>query len=212
MDKPLTLTAVLVIISFALSAFLYPQLPAQLATHWNAVGDVDGHMPKVVGLFLLPVIVASVIPLLVLLPQIDPMKANVDLFRVDYHRFIAAFTLFILYMHSLTLIYNIGWKFNMIQFMSPALGILFFVTGGLLAKSKRNWFIGIRTPWTLSDDTTWDNTHKIGAKMFKACGVTAAAGALMPQYAIILILVPILATTAYTVIYSYLEYRKLAKK
>jgi len=59
------------------------------------------------------------------------------------------------------------------QMMVPALGILFYYCGILIENAKRNWFIGIRTPWTLSNEKVWERTHKIGGKLFKIAGLIA---------------------------------------
>jgi uncharacterized membrane protein len=80
-----------------------------------------------------------------------------------------------------------------------------------MEKAKKNWFVGIRTPWTLSSENVWEKTHKIGAKLFKAAGITALLGVLAPAYSFFFILGPILAASLYLVLYSYLEYRKEKK-
>jgi uncharacterized membrane protein len=91
------------------------------------------------------------------------------------------------------------------------LGLLFFYSGILYENAKRNWFIGIRTPWTLSNDIVWDKTHKIGGKLFKIAGVVAIFGIFFQKYALLFILVPVILITAYTIIYSYFEYQKVVK-
>ncbi|MEM2728714.1 MAG: SdpI family protein, partial [Candidatus Bathyarchaeia archaeon] len=89
--------------------------------------------------------------------------------------------------------------------------LLFFYIGILCENSRRNWFIGIRTPWTLSSDRVWEKTHRLGGKLFKAAGVIAMLGALIQEHAFILILAPIIFAAAYTIIYSYVEYQKEVK-
>jgi uncharacterized membrane protein len=85
--------------------------------------------------------------------------------------------------------------------------MLFYYIGVLLQFVKRNWFIGIRTPWTMSSDVVWEKTHRLGAKMFRASGIIALAGAFIPKYALALILLPVLFTAAYLIYYSYREYK-----
>jgi uncharacterized membrane protein len=77
-----------------------------------------------------------------------------------------------------------------------------------MEKTKRNWFIGIRTPWTISSDIVWDKTHKIGGKLFKISGIIALVGIASGKYAIFFIIIPLIFTALYTIIYSYLEYTK----
>ena len=95
--------------------------------------------------------------------------------------------------------------------MVPALAALFYYSGVLIQNARRNWFVGIRTPWTLSSERVWNSTHRIGGKLFKAAGLIALLGLAFPDYAIHLIIGPVLLFTAYLVVYSYLEYRKQEK-
>ena len=95
--------------------------------------------------------------------------------------------------------------------MPIALGLLFFYAGILCENAKRNWFVGIRTPWTLSNDRVWDRTHQIGGKLFKLAGVITFLGVFFQNYAVFFILAPVLVVTVYTVVYSYVEYQKETK-
>ena len=99
----------------------------------------------------------------------------------------------------------------MTQMLAPAFGVLFYYVGILTQNAKRNWFIGIRTPWTLSNEEVWDKTHKFGSKLFKISGIIAFLGLILPDFAIWLMIVPVIITAACTVIYSYVEYREIAK-
>ena len=99
----------------------------------------------------------------------------------------------------------------MVQMLAPAFGVLFYCLGILLGNAKRNWFVGIRTPWTLSSDVVWDKTHKMGGKLFKAAGVVAFLGVLVPAYALLLVIVPVIAVAVYTFVYSYFEFVKQSK-
>jgi uncharacterized membrane protein len=92
--------------------------------------------------------------------------------------------------------------------MPIGLGLLFFYIGILCENAKRNWFIGIRTPWTLSSDKVWDKTNKLGGKLFKIAGVVALFGIFFRSYTMYFVLVPAISFAVYTIVYSYLEYRK----
>ncbi|MFH1331999.1 MAG: SdpI family protein [archaeon] len=197
-----------IILSFAIGIYFYPQLPDRLASHWNAESLVDGYMTKFWGLFLMPIIALAGFLLFIALPKIDPLKENIEKFRKQYDIFIVMFILFLFYLYILTLLFNLGFYFNMIQMLAPAFGALFYYIGILMESAKRNWFIGIRTPWTLSSDKVWEKTHKLGAKLFKGAGILSLGAVILPDYAIYFIMVPIMAVAAYTIIYSYLEYKK----
>jgi uncharacterized membrane protein len=183
-------------------------MPEQMASHWNSQGEVDGYMPRFWGLFLMPIVLAGMYALFVTIPKIDPLKHNIQKFMNYYEGFIVLIIAFMFYVHSLTLLWALGVRFDMLTMMAPALGLLFYYIGILTPKAKRNWFIGIRTPWTLSSDRVWNKTHKIAGKLFKACGVIVVFSVLLPDYALWLIMGPILFTAVYTIVYSYVEYQK----
>jgi uncharacterized membrane protein len=92
--------------------------------------------------------------------------------------------------------------------MVPAFAILFYYAGILIEKSKRNYFIGIRTPWTLTSDEVWDKTHRLGGKSFKAAGIASLAGLLFPKIAFYLVIGLVLTAAIISVVYSYLIWRQ----
>ncbi len=202
---------ILLLTSFLIGIYLYPQMPDTIASHWNARGEADGYMGKFWALFLIPIIATIILPLLIFIPRLDPLKANIAKFRKEYDRFIFMITFFLFYLYILTLLWNLNIRFNLIQALAPAFSVLFYYTGILIEKTKRNWFIGIRTPWTLSSDRVWEKTHKLGGKLFRIAGIIAAFGLIFPDYAIILIIAPVIIFGAFSFVYSYLEYVKLGK-
>jgi uncharacterized membrane protein len=209
MKKTQVASIVLITLSFFAGAYVYPSLPENVASHWNAGGEVNGYMPRFWGVFLLPALTALLVLFMSLLPRLDPLRENILRFRGQYERFILVFTLFMTVIYAHTLSWNLGARLDTMVVVSAGTAFLFWEVGGLMEHTRRNWFIGIRTPWTMSDDGVWERTHRLGGKMFKACAAFALLGAVVPQYALLLILAPTLLTAAYTVLYSYLEYRKL---
>jgi uncharacterized membrane protein len=205
--------AVLVIIavSFAMAIYLYPEMPEEMASHWNVKGDVDGYLPKFWGLFLMPFLLAGLFLLFVAIPKIDPLKSNIEKFRRHFDVFIVLIILFLFYIYMLTVFWALGVLFDMIQALVPAFAVLFFYVGVLVENAKRNWFIGIRTPWTLSSESVWNKTHKLGGKLFKIAAVVTLLGFFFRDFAIWFILIPVFAVAIYLVAYSYFEYGKLER-
>ena len=119
---------------------------------------------------------------------------------------------FFFYIHLLTIFWTLGYTFNMTTMILFPIGILFIYIGFLLGKAKRNWFVGIRTPWTLSNEKVWDKTHQLGGKLFKAAGIIALFGIMFPDYSIWILLIPVLFVSFYLVVYSYFVYQKETKK
>jgi uncharacterized membrane protein len=210
--KKIRIVILLIIVASFLAAFyLYPYMPERIASHWNIQGEVDGYMSKFWGLFLMPIMSLAMFLLFLLIPKLDPLKENIKKFRDYFDIFILLIIVFVLYIYILTILWSFGWRFNMGQFMAPAMGVLFFYAGELIGKSKRNWSIGIRTPWTLSSEAVWDKTHKLGAKLFKISGVIALLGFVFPDLAFYFVLVPVIFSVIYSFLYSYLEYQKEKK-
>ncbi|CAG0996951.1 Immunity protein SdpI [Flavobacteriales bacterium] len=201
----------IVLLSFAIGIYVFPQMPEKIASHWNAQGEVNGYMSKFWGIFLMPFISVGLFLLFMIIPRIDPRKSNIEKFRKYYDNFILLIFVFLFYIYLLTIFWNMGFRFNMITLLSPAFAILFYYSGVLIENAKMNWFIGFRTPWTLSSEKVWDKTHKIGGRLFKIAGIIAIGGILFQNYAIFFIIVPILLAAIYSVVFSYIEYQKEIK-
>lgn len=210
MKKTTLIISILIILSFVTATYLYPQMPEQMASHWNAAGEVDGYMSKFWGLFLMPIVLTVIVLVFTFLPKIDPLKKNVEKFRKYFDRFILIFTLFLLYIYVVTILWNLGRTFNMTSVILPAMALLFYYSGILLEHAKRNWFIGIKTPWTLSSDVVWKKTHKLAAKLFKASAIILLSGIFLPDYGLFFF-IPVLIAALYPIFYSYFEYKKIKK-
>jgi uncharacterized membrane protein len=204
----LILSISLVVIGTLVGVLLWQQFPEQMASHWNAQDQVDGTISRFWGVFLMPLVCAALLLLFLVIPQIDPLKKNIAAFRGTFNLFIVFILGFMVYVHLLTLVYNLGYHFAMSKALLPAMGGLVYLAGELIAKAKRNWFIGIRTPWTLSSDSVWAQTHKLGAILFKACAVLIVIGALLGGAWTWLGFAPILASALFLVVYSYVLYRR----
>lgn len=215
MNTRTTIIAVLLMIAAATVAgiLLWNQLPDPMASHWNIYDQVDGYTSKFWGVFMLPLIALGMLVLFIVIPGIDPLKANIAQFRDVFNLFITLMVAFMLYIYALSLRWNLGYTdFEMSKAMLPAMGILFFFIGYMLRKAKRNFFIGIRTPWTLSSDKVWDETHRIGSVLFMISGVLALIGALFGgTTAFWFLFGPIIGSTLITLVYSYMIYQKEIK-
>jgi uncharacterized membrane protein len=197
---------VIVIISFILGFMLYDRMPAQMASHWNARSEVDGFMSRFWGLFLAPIILAGLFLLFLAIPRTDPLKHNIETFRIHFERFMILLFLFLLYLYLLTIAWNLGLRFVMIRLLAPGFAILFFFCGVLLQRARRNMFIGIRTPWTLTSDLVWDKTHRLGGTLFKIAGVLSLGGIAFPSHAIYFVIAPVLLAALVATVYSYREH------
>ena len=177
--KMIVSVLVLLLVTTLAGVLHWNGLPDPMASHWGINDQVNGTMPKFWGVFLMPLISLGLFLLFLLIPVIDPLKANIAKFRGAFNLFIAFMTLFLMYVQGLTLAWNLGFThFKMSESLLPAIGLLFILIGLMIRKAKRNFFIGIRTPWTLSSDKVWDETHRVGSILFIASGILALVGVL----------------------------------
>ncbi|HLC67878.1 MAG TPA: SdpI family protein [archaeon] len=202
----------IILTAFAASVYLYPQMPDKIAAHWNINGDADGYMDKTTALSIMPLIAVGMLALFVVVPRIDPKKRNIGKFRAYFDGFVVLLLGFLLYVHALVIAWNLGINFSMAQMLAPAVGVLFYYVGVLTSHSKRNYSIGIRTPWTLSNEKVWDKTHLVGGMLFRVAGVIAIFGAALPQHAFFMVLAPIITASIAVYAYSYFVYRKMTRK
>jgi uncharacterized membrane protein len=205
--------SLLIIFATLVGIALWPRLPDPMASHWDVNDQVNGYMSKFWGVFLMPLMTTGLFLFFLAIPKIDPLRANIAAFRDAFNLFIVLFVGFMAYIYFLTLLWNLGYTgFNMSEAILPALGILYLFIGYILRKAKRNFFIGIRTPWTLSSDTVWDETHRVGSVLFMIAGALAFLGAFVGRTAAIwFVMVPILVSVLITLGYSYILYQRESK-
>lgn len=192
---------------FVLTIAAEPLLPPVIASHWNASGMADGSMDRLAGLAIIPVITVACVALFLVLPRIDPLRRNYEKFQTYYEGFILVFVLYLLAVQALVILWNTGHPVDMTIAFPVLFGLLFIYIGFLVEHAEPNWFVGIRTPWTLSSAAVWKKTHEAGGRLFKLAGIVSFLGALAGPYAFAFILVPAIGVAVYTVVYSYVAYR-----
>lgn len=205
------ISAGIILLSFFIGIVSYSYMPDMMPMHWNAQGEIDGYMGKLWGLFMSPIISLGLFALFLVIPKLDPRRSNLESFKEYYQGIILVIVGFLFYIYILTILAAIGYKFNMVQAMSISFAVLFYYIGIVLKKTKSNFFVGIKTPWTLSDEKVWEKTHELGGKLFKISGIIAFFGALFKEVAIFLMIIPIIVASIFIYIYSYLEYAKIHK-
>ena len=196
-----------IVLTLAITILSYPALPDQIPSHWNINGEVDGYLAKPWGVLIVPLVMVPLTALLFLLPRIDPLRENYAKFRRQYEGFILVFAAFFFIVQLQIILWGLGYPVSPTLLFPLIIGVLFIYLGFLLEHAEQNWFVGIRTPWTLSSERVWKKTHARGGVLFKIAGIIAVAGVLFGRYSLWFVLVPVLAVSVYLVIYSYLEFR-----
>jgi uncharacterized membrane protein len=170
---PLSIIASTIIFSI----IVYPSLPSEIASHWGVNGEVDGYMGKWFGTFFLPLLLIGLYALLIVLPKIDPKKENYEKFASTYNLIILLFVIFLAMLHVGVLLFNLGYDIKIDMIVPIAVGLLFIVLGNYMPKFKHNYFVGIKTPWTLANEKVWAKTHRFGGKVFIVMGLVLIASA-----------------------------------
>jgi len=166
------LPVVLLLASWALVAWYWPHLPAEAPTHWGVYGQPNQWSPRAVGALLGPGIATLMYALLTLIPYIDPRSEHYREFAGVYPVLKNALMAFFLLLTYLTLAASVSPSHALpSQWMNAAIGLLFIVMGNYLPKVRSNWFVGVRTPWTLSSEEVWYRTHRIVGALMVGCGV-----------------------------------------
>lgn len=200
--------ALVLIITAAITIMAYPVMPEAVASHWNAAGDMDGTLPKFWGLVLIPLLLLGFSAFFMVLPRFDPLLENYRKFQDYYEGFILVFAVFLLGIQILIIFWGLGISVSPNHVLPVLMGGLLIYLGFLFEHTEPNWFVGIRTPWTLSSDTVWKKTHHVGAILFKLAGIVSIIGVLAGKYAYLFILIPVISVALFTVVYSYIEFKK----
>ena len=195
-------------VTFSVGAYFYPQLPERVASHWNAQGEANGTFSKTWELLFVPLFSFVFFLLAVFLPRLEPMKESIEKNRNYVDGLFLTLILFFAYVHALTLAWALGRRFNMTLAIVPAVGALFFYVGVLLKNAEQNWFVGIRTPWTLSSKTVWKKTHRIGGTLFQISGLLSILGLAIPRASFGIMIAAIASSSLFSVAYSYIEFQK----
>lgn len=190
------------------SAVYASQLPSELAVHFDSAGEPDNFVQAELFLVGNVLLAAGVGVLFAVLPRVDPLGENVAEFQTAYDGFAVATVAFVGYIHGLVIAYNLGYEFGVIEATVPATAVLYLLLGPLLYRAEQNWFVGIRTPWTLSDERVWKQTHRHTAPLFALAGVLALGGVLAPEFAVLLLTVPPTVIAVGSILYSFVLYRR----
>jgi len=172
-------------------------------------GQPDGWSSRAFGVLITPVILLFVCGFVRVLPAIDPRGANYAKFGGAFEAMFDSLMLFLLGMHIVLLRAGLGYPVQIQRIAPFGIGVLLIVIGNLLPRCRPNWFVGIRTPWTLSSDRVWEKTHRFGGRLFVAAGFLIAIAALFwAQWVHVVLVTSILLATAAVLIYSYLEWKR----
>ncbi|WP_147534156.1 SdpI family protein [Bacillus marasmi] len=192
-------------------AIAYPKLPAEVPTHWGFNGEVNGYSSKLNAMLTQIGIMALLYFSVAFLPKIDPRRKNYKYFSSSYQMMYNALLVVFFGLNVFVIFYALGYDIPMSSLGTVFIGIIFIVLGNVMQRVRSNFFIGLRTPWALSNEEVWRKTHRFGGKLFFVSGIILLLATFLSgpvkEYLIIAIIAVIIVAPY---IYSYLIYKKLS--
>jgi len=187
------------------SLVVYSRLPERVPVHWGLSGEPDRYGSRLEGAFLVPAIMTVVLVLMRWLPSVDPRRANIEKFRDSYDLMVLVVMAFMAVIHVLVLGVSLGWPVNITTVVLAGVGLLFVILGNMLPRARSNFMFGIRTPWTLSSDSVWARTHRVGGYAMVAGGLVTIAAAFVGQpWGIAIAFTSLMVGGLAPIVYSYI--------
>ncbi len=202
---------ILLTIAFTLS--VYSRLPDRVPIHWGIRGNVIRYGSRAEATFLMPIVMIGFWLVLRLLPRIDPRRANYEKFGDTYDLFVNSLIALFAVMHVALLATALGWPISMERLMPALIGLEFLVLGNALPRARPNWWFGIRTPWTLSNDRVWVRTHRVAGYLLAAAGIVLLVAAAVPDAWMFALGITAVGAAAFgSFIYSYFAWKQETSK
>jgi uncharacterized membrane protein len=190
---------------------LYPSLPEQLPIHWNVHGQADGWGHKSWAAFFGPAMMGLMLALMTALPWLSPRPFSVDTFRTTFNHVMLLTQGLFAFIHLVSLQAGLHPGMDSGRVLVAGLFLFFGLIGNMLGKVQRNFWMGIRTPWTLASDRVWTATHRLGARLMFGAGVIGALASFLGA-PLVLCFTLLLGVVFVPVIYSLVLYKKLERE
>jgi uncharacterized membrane protein len=203
------LPPLLIGLTVVVSAIVYNRLPQRVPVHWALSGQVDRYGSRLEAVAVLPILMLASWLLLRFLPRIDPLRSNYEKFADTYALFINSLVALLAVMQGAMLAAALGYPVSMNRIVPALVGILLTILGHSLPRARPNWWFGIRTPWTLSNDRVWARTHRVGGYLMVIAGALMVGAALLDTpWALVVAFIAVLAAGFGSVVYSYFVWRQ----
>ena len=209
--KQLIITSMIILVPIIAGLFLWNKLPDKIPTHWNAAGEVNGWSSKAFAVFGLPGFLFAVHWLCLLASSADPKKQNIEGKVLNIVLWICP----VISVLGAVLMYGtaLGMEFRVDKIIPLLVGVVFIVIGNYLPKCKQSYTMGIKLPWTLNDEENWNRTHRLGGKLWVACGVVIILSMFLPNKFMVVIFLSVVAVAVFVpTVYSYLLFREKEKR
>ncbi|WP_066640280.1 SdpI family protein [Desulfolucanica intricata] len=200
---------IIIFAGFVAAFFVYPHMPEQVPSHWNLQGEVDDYASRFWGTFGPPLLTVGIYVMMVFLPLIDPRRQNYMKFTRAYQVFKIVLVLFLTGLYVITILYSLGYKVSINRLVPLGVSMLFIVIGNYFGQIRHNYFVGIKTPWTLASEEVWLKTHRFGAKVWVTAGFLGIVGSLISgKWGLIIMLAALAAAIILPTIYSFIIFKR----
>ncbi|WP_298839651.1 SdpI family protein [Clostridium sp.] len=203
----------LIFVGFAIGVHFYPLLPSRIPMHWNSNGQINGYGSKFFGAFGLAFINLGMYLLFIILPYIDPKRKNYEAFQATYQYLKYLLIMFFLAMEVYALLIATGTIINKPDFTQIMVSLLFILLGNVMGRFKFNYFVGIKTPWTLANEEVWKKTHRMAGPIWVIGGILnillTVIGVTFNGIVFIIILAVMVVVPT---VYSYIIYHKIVNE
>lgn len=201
----------IIIAAFLISIYFYPMMPEKVPTHWNFKGEIDGYSGRLSGSLIMPIINLIMYIMFIFLPALDPKRKNYKLFESTYIYFRYLFHIFFLAMHIMIISASLGYIVNTTRLVMFGISLLFMLMGNVMGRVKHNYFVGIKTPWTLANEEVWRKTHRLAALLWTAGGLIGVILSILNiSFGFVFVAILILPSII-PVIYSYIIFKNILR-
>lgn len=202
---------VLIALMYAFGILMFNNLADVIPVHWNFVGEPDNFINKSIVVYLFPLFLVALNVMFYFLPKIDPNKKKYKDFSFAWNVMKLAITVFFAYIYLVSLYAAYDSTVNVSSLVVGGIGVLFMLIGNYMGKIRQNYFIGIKTPWTLSNEEVWNKTHRLGGWVFLISGILFILGALFNQFLLAITIFVVIFILVVPILYSYIIFKRLKK-
>jgi uncharacterized membrane protein len=201
---------ILIMAAIAVTAMIWSHLPAQVATHWNLQLQPDRFSSRLALFGTGPGMMAGVMLLTWMLPWLSPKNFRIESFQATYRQVMLLVFILATYQYAVMVWAATGHPIPAGRTAFGGVCLFMVLLGNVMGKMRRNFFLGIRTPWTLANERVWNASNRLGGQALVVGGllglVLLALGS--DRWTVYILLASALAPHIYSfVIYKQLERR-----
>ena len=201
----------IIIAAFLISIYFYPMMPEKVPTHWNFKGEIDGYSGRLSGSLIMPITNLIMYIMFIFLPALDPKKENYRLFESTYIYFRYLFHIFFFAMHIMIISASLGYIVNTTRLVMFGISLLFMLMGNVMGRVKHNYFVGIKTPWTLANEEVWRKTHRLAALLWTAGGLIGVILSIFNVNLWFIFVAILILPSIIPIIYSYIVFKNILR-